>query len=509
MSFNRAAQRALRRSKASLDQIAMALMVGLVVLAFLLVVLGDHATVKVRDFSWQAHTVGADNIAFAITFTRPMDPETVEANLQIEPPLPGRVSWAGRRLAYTLDVPIPYGETYEVRLPEARDRFSIGQATATQFEPFTGSFQSRDRAIAFIGTQADEAGRLMLINFSQAGATTALTPPDLTVLNFEPYPLGDRLLFSAVPTAAAASGSATASLFTVATGLAPLAPEQSLTEAVTVSFAPDEAGTLTPILDGDEYQNLAFDLAPNGKKIVVQRVNPTSPSDFGPWVIPEGETPQRLDTEPGGEFLIGPDSQTLLLLQGQGTAIIPLDLQAEGAIAADPLDFLPEFGRVFDVTSDGSAAAMVDFNQNDPERRFTETLVFVTIDGEETPLLDTTGSILAAEFDPTNQILYVLASELLPGADYQEQPFLTAIALDESPLLVPLLTFPAQSRVSMNISPDGLAIALEVASPTPDGAAQNLLLPLFQTTEERLTGTPAQTEPQVLPFTGATPTWLP
>ncbi|MGD1932739.1 MAG: Ig-like domain-containing protein [Leptolyngbyaceae cyanobacterium] len=509
MSFNRSAQRALRRSQASLDQIALALMVGLVVLAFLLVVLGDHATVKVRDFSWQAHTVGADNIAFAITFTRPMDPETVEANLQIEPPLPGRVSWAGRRLAYTLDVPIPYGETYEVRLPEARDRFSIGQATATQFEPFTGSFQSRDRAIAYIGTQADEAGRLMLINFSQAGETTALTPPDLTVLNFEPYPLGERLLFSAVPTAADASGSSTASLFTVATGLAPLAPEQSLTEAVNVSFAPDAAGTLTPILDGDEYQNLAFDLAPNGKKIVVQRVNPTSPSDFGPWVIPEGEAPQRLDTEPGGEFLIGPDSQTLLLLQGQGTAIIPLDLQAEGAIAADPLDFLPEFGRVFDITSDGSAAAMVDFNQNDPERRFTETLVFVTIDGDETPLLDTTGSILAAEFDPTNQILYVLASELLPGADYQEQPFLTAIALDESPMLVPLLTFPAQSRVSMNISPDGLAIALEVASPTPDGAAQNLLLPLFQTTEERLTGTPAQAAPQVLPFTGVAPTWLP
>ncbi|MEM7648546.1 MAG: hypothetical protein AAF283_05180, partial [Cyanobacteria bacterium P01_A01_bin.70] len=213
---------------------------------------------------------------------------------------------------------------------------------------------------------------------------------------------------------------------------------------------------------------------------------------------------------PGGEFLIGPDSQTLLLLQGQGTAIIPLDLQqVEGAITADPLDFLPEFGRVFDITSDGSAAAMVDFNQNDPERRFTETLVFVTIDGEETPLLDTTGSILAAEFDPTNQILYVLASELLPGADYQEQPFLTAIALDESPMLVPLLTFPAQSRVSMNISPDGLAIALEVASPTPDGAAQNLLLPLFQTTEQRLTGTPAQAEPQVLPFTGTVPTWLP
>jgi hypothetical protein len=267
------------------------------------------------------------------------------------------------------------------------------------------------------------------------------------------------------------------------------------------------------VLDSDEYQNLAFDLAPNGTLIVVQRVNQTDPADFGPWVIAEDQAPRPLDTEPGGEFLIGPDSQSLLLLQGQGTAVIPLDPATTDIPIAEPLDFLPEFGRVFDISRDGRAATMVNFNQNDPNRRFTETLVVVTNDGQETELLNATGSILDAKFDPTNRIVYVLASDLLPGETYQEQPYISAIALQDPQTPIRLLTLPPQSQVSMDISPDGLAALIEVSfsatSETTTPATQTALLPLFQTTDQRLTGVPAQTAPQILPFAGTAPTWLP
>ncbi len=223
MNFDRPTRRAYRRYRLPLDRVALPLMGGLVVASLLLVLLGDHATAKVQNFSWQEHTVGADNTAFVMTFSRPMEPDSVAANLQIVPFLPGRVSWAGRRMAYTLDVPIPYGEQYEIRLPEARDRFSADDDDAP-FESFTGAFRSRDRAMVYVGTQGDEAGRLVLVNFSTGGDALILTPETLRVLDFEPYPLGDRILFSAMDATATAEANLTPTLYTVATGFNPNPP---------------------------------------------------------------------------------------------------------------------------------------------------------------------------------------------------------------------------------------------------------------------------------------------
>jgi hypothetical protein len=242
--------------------------------------------------------------------------------------------------------------------------------------------------------------------------------------------------------------------------------------------------------------------------LVVQQVNKTDPNDFGTWVLSEDQALEQLGTEPGGEFLIAPDSETLLMLQGQGTAIIPLDAATAGE--AEQLDFLPEFGRVFDLTSNGTAAAMVDFNQNNPELRFTESLVLVNNQGEETELLNVDGGISDAQFDPTNQIVYALASRVLPGEDYQEQPFLAAVNLDTQEA-VELLTLPIQTQATMTVAPDGLALLFATIDLSDAAAtAQPIwLLPLFTTTEERFAAAPTQTTPQPLPYRGLKPTWLP
>ncbi|MEM9165220.1 MAG: hypothetical protein AAGC54_19420, partial [Cyanobacteria bacterium P01_F01_bin.4] len=158
------ANRASRRSRLQpLDRLSLTLMVGLSLAVVVLVALGDRAAARVRDFSWQAQRVGAEEVAFLLTFSRPMDETSVEQNLKIEPPLPGKFSWAGRRMAYTLDFPIPYGETFEISLDQAQDRFS----QSANFDQFKTTFQSRERGLVYIGIEGENQGRLVLYNLTQ------------------------------------------------------------------------------------------------------------------------------------------------------------------------------------------------------------------------------------------------------------------------------------------------------------------------------------------------------
>lgn len=483
-----------------LDRLAQALMGLLTLIIIGMVLLGGPAASKVRKFSWQNQQIGAEDIAFLLTFSRPMDQASVEKNLAIEPPLPGRFSWAGRRMAYTLNFPAPYGNEFTVSLPHAQDRFS---GTAAKFLPFKANFTSRERAFAYIGIKDEEQGRLMLYNLSSQ-SKVALTPEGWTVLDFKPYTQGDRILFAALEQGE--GNQQDQQLYTVTTG-----------------FDQDNkknSGQLTTILDSNEYQNLKFDLSPDGKTIVVQRVSRNNPSDFGPWVITENQIPRRLQTKPGGDFIIAPDNQSLLQQQGKGTAIIALN-DAQDEQQGETLDFLPQYGLVMDVATNGSAAAMVSFNQDDPEKRYTQTLFWVSNQGDEKPLLDVTGSILDAQFDPTNELLFCLTSELLEGDTYQVQPSISAINLETGDI-EKLQTLSPQPSAHMSLAPDGLALLFDETTPseTTNGSvilsdgiaiatAKLWLLPLYPTSDARLNKQPQSIDPQAFPFPGINPIWIP
>lgn len=510
------------RVRYPLDRIAVSVMSVLAVVLGILVFSGDHATARVRDFSWQDRQVGVEDRAFLITFSRPMDPASVEASLTLDPPLEGKVSWAGRRMAYTLTDPIPYGQSFAVQIDAARDRFSRDDNQAGRFQPFEGHFQTRPRAFVYIGVEGDEANRLVLTNLDQQ-ERTILTPRHLSVLDFQPYPLGDRILFSATDLNET-DGLLNQQIYTVTTGLNPRPPLDLLADPppfwqrwLPQDSAP-ESGELELVLDNREYQNLKFDLSADGKTIVVQRVNQANPADFGPWVVRQGKAPYRLETDPGGDFLIAPDSQSLVLLQGEGTAII--DLAPDDPRGPRlPLDFLPNYGRVFDITNDGSTAAMVNFNQNDPAKRFTESLFLVTNQGREEELIRVSGSILDAQFDPTKRFLYVLASEQLEQPNdtplattmgYSEQPLLLAIDIQEMNL-TKLLMLPQQPRIHMSLAPDGRSLLLDLdggnaALPSQDDGPSLWHLPLFEDPEQ---SAPEIVDPERFPFQGLQATWLP
>ena len=489
----------------ALDRVAIAWMVGLSLLIGVLLWNGDHTAPRVRGFSWQDRQVGAEDAAFILTFSRPMDHASVEKNLQVQPPLPGRVSWAGRRMAYTLNAPAPYGVAFQVALQNASDRLNQGNP----IQPFKGQFSSRDRVFAYIGVAGEEEGRLMLFNVTQSqNQKQVLTPPELVVTEFKPYPGGDRILFSATARNDRSQGLLEQKLYSVSTGIRVKAPAQldaQSTQPIADSFG-QPVGKVDLVLDSTDYQNLKFDLSANGQVIVVQRVSRKDPADFGPWILRVGEKPQPLKGEPGGDFLITPDSNSLAIAQGQGLAILPLQPDAK------PLTFLPKFGTVLSFAKDGTLATMLKFNTDN-----TRSLFLVDSQGTQKELFRTTGSILSAQFDPTRQVLYCLLTELKTGGDlYQEQPYLAAIDLKTSKLS-PLAVLPMQPDIQVSLSPDGMAILLDQTTQKKASPEEKLrdstgkaiassrlwLLPLNPADPT------AKLQPVDLPLPGLRPRWLP
>ncbi|MBD2559053.1 MULTISPECIES: Ig-like domain-containing protein [Nostoc] len=489
-----------------LDRIAIALMLLLSVLIGLLVLQGDVITARVREFTWQNQQIGAEDNSFTLTFSRPMEVKSVEENLKIEPPLAGKFSWAGRRMVYTLVTPAPYGTNYKVQLQGAKDQFAEQEGKNRVIQPFTGSFRTRDRVILYIGTDQEEQGRLVLYNLTEE-QKRLLTPKDLIVMDFESFPDGEKILFSARTTNN--QDLLSAQLYTVTTGVSGKSGQEV-----------EPAGRVDLILDSKDYQNLKFDLSPDGQTIVIQRGNKTNPGDFGLWFMPatsdasaEKPTPKRLESQPGGDFMITPDSKAVAVAQGQGAAILPLQ-----GDASKPLDFLPQFGLVQAFSKDGSQAAMVKFNTD-----YTRDLFLVTNQGVQKQLLKTTGSILSCQFDIASPTIYCLLTQLVSKEQYIEQPYVVAIDLktgQQKPLLV---LPPAQRNVQMSLSADGLGLLFDQVVPqtnttaslppntlkTDDGdaiATSSLwLMPLLPIADAAT----VEIRPEQLPLAGFRPRWLP
>ncbi|HEY9813908.1 MAG TPA: Ig-like domain-containing protein, partial [Candidatus Sericytochromatia bacterium] len=277
------------------DRAAIALMLVLIVLIGLLIWNGDRTAPRVRNFSWQNQQVGAEDTSFTLNFNRPMDHASVEANLQIDPLIPGKFSWAGRRMAYTLTAPVFYGTNYKVQLQGAKDKSKTesGQEKEKLIDPFYGQFSTRDRAFVYIGVEPQEKGRLILYNVTQQ-KKTVLTPADMAVNDFKIYPQGTKILFSAADWLSQKPGVFEQQLYTVTTGINPVSPAKPETK-------PEAAGKINLVLDSKNFQNMKFDLSPDGQAIIVQRVNRNKPGEFGLWVIRPNAPPQPLENQPGGD----------------------------------------------------------------------------------------------------------------------------------------------------------------------------------------------------------------
>jgi len=250
-------------------------------------------------------------------------------------------------------------------------------------------------------------------------------------------------------------------------------------------------------------------LSTDGKSIAVQRINRNNLEDTGLWLLRSDTTPQRLIKGPAGDFLIAPDSASILNPQTEGINILPLVENAE------PLDFLPSFRRVLDISIDGRNSAMIKFNSDS-----TPSLFFVTNKGFKKELTRTPGEIFNCQFDPAAPFLYCLLTRPKPGKkEYSEQLNLEAIDFKTFKVTV-LSVLPDQWETVMSLSPDGTALLfdrvvekngepkigdLRTNSGTAIATSSIMLLGV----KNHPSSTVGKVQPQELPLRGFHPCWLP
>ncbi len=421
-----------------LDRVGLGTIFVTLLLIGILLLVGDRTSIQVADFSWQNRQVGVRDSSFALTFNRPLVPESIKAkDLSIKPNLDGKISWVGRRMFYTLTEIPTYETEYKVALESSNE----------EFKSFKSSFATRDLYLAYIGVEKEEKGRLVLYKLEEK-EKVLLTPSTLVVTDFISYPGGDQLLFSAWRADSKTQNSSQQKLYTVTTGL-----------NFTSASEPKPSGKLKLILDAKDYQNLQFSFSPAGKKVIVQRVSRTNPEDFGLWEISSAGEAKPLGIK-GGEFKVNPLDNTLAVAQTKGIKMIPLTSEA------DPERLLTGYGRILDFSRQGSQA-MVSFNPD-----FTQSLLVLEQAAQGKEMLKTEGSIFSCQFEPQQEeFLYCLLTQA-GEENSSEQSVLTLIDL-KAAQVTPLVALPNQQGVQMSVAPDGSNLVFEqLLSPIPGSSTQ-------------------------------------
>jgi hypothetical protein len=492
------------RPLSQLDRAALTLMGILMALTVILLAVGDRSAPYVREFSWANRPVGAEDNAFALRFSRSMDRPKVEAKIQIKSDpsnpqsqfqpisqvMPGKISWSGKKMLYTLNSPVPYGKSYELRVQDVTAASNDGKPIGKEITPFTQAFNSREKMFGYIGTAGIDRGRLMIQRFPQAeNSAKAVTPPEYLVKDFRFTPGGEGVFFSAL---SASNGNE-------------LLSRQKIYRTLLQSPEPKL------VLDSNEYQNIRFELSNDGKILVVHRVGIKNPSDFGIWVIDaqQGTTLQRISQ--GGKFKITPDSASIAVSEGQGVALKPL------VPGNDSTEFMAKYGQLLSFSPNGVAAALEKYNDDS-----SRDLFLVTNQGVEKKLLNVKGEIQATQFSADARTLYAITAEFPKGVSenenladigkYSAQPYLLSIDLTTFKS-EPLAKLPQQQDTALSLSPDGRSLLLDQVI-TGNATNQKILTAADGQPIERgmiwmLNLSQPKTKPELLPIIGYSPRWAP
>lgn len=372
---------------------------------------------QVREFNWQQQRVAAQDRRLVLRFNRLMDADSIAQHLRIDPPLTGIGRTIGQRWIFSLSQPAQYGQAYRLFLDQAED--AQGDPMTT---PFVGEFRTPDRQILTVGLEGEERGRLVLVNL-EIGSRTPLTPAGLRVTQFEPQ--GSQV-------------------YLFATDSTPQAQDLYRLDLNNQTFE--------RLLEHEGYQNLRLHVVPTGSLAVVERFRVGGGVEI--WVSRNRRfQPLALDNLFAGDFIITPDETSLLMAQGQGISVVPL------APNVPTETFLAQYGQALSIRSDGTQAAMVQFNPD-----FSRSIWVVSHLGNEVEVISVEGSVLSGAFSTADTVLYLLATDLDPDT-LNESPVLLALNW-RTGQQIPLVEVPFPAELDFAISPDGRTLVYSIMQPS-------------------------------------------
>jgi hypothetical protein len=290
------------------------------------------------------------------TFSQEMDVKSVEESFQTNPQLQGSLSWAGRKLVFSLEEPLGYDKNISIHLSGTSYRGKALPETIFNVASTQPSF-------AFINLEQE-------LSVFETGSQQlkVLSPPGFKVLEYQWSLAGQDIAFLAKQT------------------------EDALPQLFTFNFVNQE---LTQWTDSEKYLNLTFAFAPNGESVLLDRVerDPKTgvPGMHALWKLTPnkqklfwypGLQGQSLFFSPDGSFVLGSDLGEFTLLPFEQSKKAP--------------QFLGTFARSFGFSPNGEKALFVDGSK----------LISMSQNGELKTLYQGLGEVQKAAFSQNAQQVF-------------------------------------------------------------------------------------------------------
>ena len=124
------------------------------------IVRGNQVIPQVTFFNAEEQEIHPSSKQLYFTFNREMQKKTVESSFIIDPYIPGKFSWVGKKMVYTFTKNLKYGKKYDIYIEEGTDVYNKHSDDIL----FTSRFYTSPRTLYYIGVTGDEKDRLISYN---------------------------------------------------------------------------------------------------------------------------------------------------------------------------------------------------------------------------------------------------------------------------------------------------------------------------------------------------------
>jgi len=293
-------------------------------LVILILAMGDRTYPKVSDINLSESEIPVSANQIVLSFNREVDRQSVEENFSIQPEIPGRFSWIGKKMAYTFDQQLDYNQPFSLSIKEAVD--IKGDLVAD----FNFSTQVESKVIFYLETD-EQNSRLVEYNLNTQ-EKQYLTPEDLIVLDYKYAPKSKVVYF-------------------FATQKADLDETSFITDLKQLYSLNLKSQRLRVLADSKNYVNFEFDISPDEKKIALTRSEIHSNHTLTPRKLYLSKT-SRTRFRPfwnkniaNAEIIFAPSSDAILGFNSDiGYLLVPIEPKLEKVVEFGWLEHLKSYG---------------------------------------------------------------------------------------------------------------------------------------------------------------------